>query len=139
MKKLKLYKQVFKFKPYDYGFMLEVEREMIYQMMQYFEKSNITDEDKRIAQDLKLAYNLLNIILENTKIVERENGKFGRITSSKLLKYVNIRNANRFKFGLDFRENDDIWNHMVIEELYEHKAWYLYNKLRYQKMFMWWN
>lgn len=55
-KKSKLIKKASKFKPYDYGFMLELELEMLKQMINYFDNSNITDCDKEIAKECRLAF-----------------------------------------------------------------------------------
>lgn len=129
-KNKKLIKLASKFQPWDYGFNLEIEQEMFRSMAEYFssDKPMINDSDK-VARYAKLAVNLLEIITEQDSAIE-----LTETCSWVLVKYVNIRNAKRFI-------NEDLISDLPIikEEIRIQKAWYLYNKLRFQNMRKMWD
>ena len=131
-KKNKLTKLAEKFQPWDFGFNLEIEREMLNGMYKFFSSNKPTTMgSERAAREIKLAIKLLEIIMEEDSAVSWT--EIGPIHGWKLNKYVNVRNASRF------------WNFLELEEptirdyLRQMKAWYLYNKLRLYRMRTWWD
>lgn len=81
-----------KFQPWDFGFNLEMEKVMFERMYEFFSSTApVVAGAKRIAREIKLAINLLNIIMEEDTatvwVGERE---------WRLVKYVNTKNASRF-------------------------------------------
>lgn len=117
----------FEFEPFDYGFMLEAERDMLRDMYDYFSSDEAMIADaKECAKEIKLAINLLNIILGYDNSYYQKNGLWH------LDVYSNIRNANRF--GIEMINDETLLGQLVREE----KAWLLYNRLRHEKMKKWW-
>lgn len=118
-----------KFQPWDFGFNLEMERAMFERMYEFFSGTDpVVSDPKRIAREIKLAINLLNIIMEeDSAVAYHTNYHF------KLIKYVNTRNASRFgKFS-------NLENSIQKDYLRQSKAWYLYNLLRYYRMLTFWD
>lgn len=115
------------FEPFDYGFMLDAERDMLRDMYDFFssDKAMVADA-KECAKEIKLAINLLNIILGYDNSYYQKNGLWH------LDVYSNIGNASRF--GLDMICDETLLGQLVREE----KAWLLYNRLRHEKMRKWW-
>lgn len=137
---------------FDFGFALSLEKYKLEKMIKFF-MSNDThvENDYAIAKDLKLAYNLLLIVrgdVDVATIIEypkcEKEGAFYKVSKPakyKMLRYVNTRNAERFASS---DEEKKIWktidkDEVFKENLYQQKAWYLYNKLRYYKMNEWWD
>ena len=135
MKLLKLFRkrndslvnESIKFEPFDYGFLLDLEKQAIIKMKDYFKESNLSENDEQIYKDLRLASQLLNIILGNDQAYHYNNGE------SYVDIYINSRNSKRF---LDYEINT---NPLLLDDLRVQKAWYLYHKLRYERMRLWWN
>ena len=136
--------------PYDYGYLLELEREKLKDMYEYFSNANIIENEWIRARDCKLAIALLDIILgddssydvyfaEGTKIGE------GRYV---IRKYVNDSNINRFldryvckKYRIESskKNKDNKFPIIVRDELRVEKAWNLYCKLREYNLRNWWD
>lgn len=125
-KNKKLIKAALNFKPYDYAFLLEIEKEALIKMANYFETSNIAVGDEIVYRDLKLAIKLLDIILENDSAYN--------YSDKSMRKYVNIKNVKRF-----FSVSGDFESAIMKDVLRCEKAWYLYSKLREYKTRTWWN
>lgn len=121
----KLVKLAREFRPWDYGFNLEIEREMFKKMYKYF-SSDKPVTDKVVAKYIKLAINLLTIIMEDDRSVQFRNNEWIGT------KYINIRNSKRF---VNFEVNGPIREDYLRIE----KAWHLYNKLRFYKMRVMWD
>lgn len=130
-KKRKLIQAASSFKDWDYVFNLRVEQEMYKSMYRFYlrnkENKPTSSIYKEIARDLKLAIDLLDIIVDNTSIYK------DRI----LYCYINTKNAYRFvKYKIPENES---YKELVLCSLRQQKAWYLYNKLRLYKMNTWWD
>lgn len=124
-KNKKLIKLADKFFPWDFGFNLEIEREMFNRMYKYFSSGeSVTVKDEDIARYAKLAVNLLDIINEVDSSLIFNNGIWSNT------KYINVRNVKRFIKGKD---SEDI-TPLIKDFLRVEKAWYLYNKLRFDRM-----
>ena len=134
-----------KFNPWDFGYMLEMEKQMLRQMQEYHSFSNITINNPEIARQLKWAIKLLNIADETDSawkssgpLFKDNNGVVGRNPKYKcwLTTYINTKNWRRF---INFSDKPD-WNNIHLQDhLRRMKAWYLYNRLRYLHGFWWWD
>lgn len=128
-KNKKLIKSAMKFQSWDFGFNLELEMIMLEYMYQFYSSNQpVVVSAPRIAKEINLAIKLLKIANDEDSSVELlSNGEW--IST----KYVNIRNANRFM-------NTTYEFHTITKDaLRQVKAWYLYNKLRYYRMWGWWD
>ncbi len=121
-----LIKKAICYMPWDYGFNLEIEKDMFNRMYVYFSSdSPVVCGAKILAERAKLAVSLLNIIMEEDSALIYKNGKWH------LNKYINTKNCYRYNIISDC----DI----LIDDLRIEKAWYLYNKLRYYFMRQLWD
>lgn len=140
---------LWKDREWDYSFMLEIERKKLNNMCNWYLNNNYGTAvtGKRTYRQMKLAVNLLDIILGNddwwTIDIDRPliiDGKYiGREDSDILLtKYVNLNNYQRYLPYLrqeSIDRNPNLWS----VELREAKAWYLYHRLKCQYMRTWWD
>lgn len=128
-----LIKEAMKFYPFDYGFVLSIEKQALIRMYEYFKVSRIAEGDEIVEKDLKLALKLLDIVLEidsayHCDLRPRSEGFIDR--------HINIKNLKRFCP----KAADLNWNTPVLKNyLRVEKAWYLYNKLRFERMRDWWD
>ena len=130
-KNKKLIKLAMKFQPWDFGFNLEIEKEMLNRMYEFYSSDKpVAVGSERVAREVKLAIKLLGIIMEEDSAISWRG--LGNPNKWTMVKYVNIKNANRF--GISFELNSPI----LKDYLRKTKAWYLYNKLRLYKMQTWW-
>lgn len=128
-KNKRIIKLATKFQPWDFGFNLEMEKAMFERMYEFFSSTApVVAGAERVDREIKLAINLLNIIMEEdtATVWVRERGW-------RLVKYVNTKNANRFG---KFSNLEEV---LVKDYLRQSKAWYLYHKLRCYKMQHWWD
>ena len=125
-----------KFKPWDFGYMLEMEKQMLRQMQEYHSFSNITIDNPEIARQLKWAIKLLNIADETDSawkssgpLFKDNNGVVGRNPKYKcwLTTYINTKNWRRFINFSDKSYKSDWDNIHLQDHLRRMKAWYLYN------------
>ena len=147
---------------YDYASILDLEERKVKHMMHYFKKYGMTVDSPQVARELELLLSLIRIIREggNTYIIDVDpkpdstdsiNGAFNAqdfITDYinrhhiRRLKYVNVRNANRFlnEKELEMLKDDKNRDHIRAtweEELYLRKAIHLYCKLKEERMLSW--
>lgn len=140
--------------PYDYAYLLELEREKLRDMYKYFSTANIIADEWILARDCKLAISLLDIILgddssydihipELTSLIE---GKYN--IKYTIRKYVNDNNIDRFmhcdickKYRIESSKKDKNNNFPIIirDDLRIAKAWNLYCKLREYRLRTWWD
>ena len=132
-KNKRLIKEAMKFYPFDYGFVLSLEKQALIRMYEYFKVSRIAEGNEVIEKNLKLALGLLDIVLE---IDSAYNCDFKSESGGFVDRYINIKNWKRFcpkDTSLD-------WNTPILKDyLRREKAWYLYNKLRFECMRNWWD
>lgn len=133
---------------WDYAFLLNIEYKKLAEMYNYFKSS--TDTTPFVARDLRLCLRLLDIVLKKDDLqlefskvkFERMENKMYKVENLHIAKYrklyINPRNATRF-CEFKFPSNDHDIEIMHLNELRKAKAWYLYNKIRYYKMFEWWD
>lgn len=130
-KNKKLIKEAMKFYPFDYGFVLSLEKQALIRMYEYFKVSRITEGNEVVEKNLKLALKLLDIVLEIDSAYNYDSRSEGFVD-----RYINTKNWKRFcpkDTSLD-------WNTPILKDyLRREKAWYLYNKLRFEHMRTWWD
>lgn len=116
---------------FDFRYMLILEQTKLKQLSKYFETANIVENEWAMAKQTRLAYKLIDIILqeggENIKDV-----------------YVNIRNASRYlspEIIENLQESDEHikGEYYLLTSLRYEKAWKLYCKLRENHMRTWWD
>lgn len=140
---------------WDYGFMLKMERMKLEQMEDYFKKLDTFAGIEFVQRDLRLALRLMDIIQEKDdlkievspmKIVSfREDDRKlyrldgdGKVLSYRKI-YVNMRNASRFVCHSPEKFAKTERTRLIYQNcLRQTKAWFLYNKLRAYRMFIWW-
>lgn len=139
-KSLKLIREACVSYPYDWTYLLELNRVKYEQMIEYFENSNITDSSPRICRDLRICINLIDIITEKTELVDNdttgildpyylENRKTRQITRK-----VNYKNIDRF-----IPERHQEFYKDLEDEYYIEKAKHLYFKILNDKLFTFWD
>ena len=117
-----------KFKPFDFGFLLEIEEQALIYMRDYFRTSKIAVGNERNAELISLAIKLLRIATEQDSSLN-----ISSLNEYEYLKYVNIKNARRYnQFFIS-------WEPFELESLREEKAWRLYHRIRNQYMREWWD
>lgn len=143
----KLLKLAGKFQPGDFGYMLQIEKQMLKQMQEYHSTANITVDNPEIARQIKWAIKLLDIA-DETNSAWQTSGKLFIANGDKLERnpncgeylttYINTRNWKRF---FTFPDEVNInWKYLHTQDhLRQRKAWYIYNKLRYLYLMWWWD
>lgn len=135
---------------YDYGYLLELEREKLKDMYKYFSTANIIEDEWVLARDCKLAIALLNIILEDDSSYDVYFAKGAKIGEGRYVirKYVNDSNIDRFlhrdickryRIESSKKNKDNKIPIIVRDELRVEKAWNLYCKLREYSLRSWWD
>lgn len=118
-----------KFRPWDYGFILDIEKEALIRLKEGM-KNHVGSE--RDAERIQLAVNLLAIISE-------DNTQYDYI-KDKMLVHVNKKNFKRFFIEKEYPISESFYNSEIFKcHLRQEKAWYLYHKLRYYHMQEWWD
>lgn len=126
-KNKRLIKEAMKFYPFDYGFVLSLEKQALIRMYEYFKVSRIAEGNEVIEKNLKLALRLLDIVLE----IDSSYNSEGFVD-----RHINIKNWKRFwPKAADL----DLSKPILQDYLRREKAWYLYNKLRFECMRNWWD
>ena len=143
-------KTCWKGRPWDVGFLYELEKAKLQEMIAYHKK---TLRYVGVEEDIKwmeLCVKLIDIFEEKTPIFNYTGDlKFIPIKDSDCLEvdasdlkyhcnvYVNTKNASRFYSKLD--NNSDNYYKAFPHELYILKAKHLYHKIRYEKDVAWWD
>ena len=131
-KNKKLIKKAQNFMPYDYGYLMSLEKQALVRMYHYFRVSKIAVGNDIVARDIMICLKLLDIIDGTDSAYHCHTGDHVGFVD----KYINTRNWQRFypsKCNLDFSKP------IMKDDLREEKAWNLYNKMRYYKMKEWWD
>lgn len=144
-KNKKLLKLVSKFQPWDWSFMIAIEKQMLKQMQEYHEHAEIIVDSPKIARQIKWALKLLDIADETISawhcsgdLYVDNNGCVGRNPNYKtwIDTYVNTKNWKRF-WPLSKSPNFEIPHNQ--DHLRQQKAWYIYNKIRFYYLQTWWD
>lgn len=129
--------------PWDYGYLLDIEKRKLKEMANYFKKSQIVLGWERQVKQCELCVKLIDIIQERDKdyaaYMKASYNKNTGFKPTKFHKYVNTQNIKRFfpKINLN-RIEPCTWNHLSISLRIE-KAWHLYHKIRVLHMREWWD
>lgn len=158
---IKYFKIGFKNYNFDYEYLLELELFKLKEMKDYFQDGKLIANYSEIVRDIKLAISLIEIIIgkkddelikciennewkpsDNSTIIDEALNKYKYI----FLKNINLNNIDKF---ISNKENARWFKKMLKEknfmtaslkeEMYKRKAWYLYCKLRFDKMQSWWD
>lgn len=134
-------------KPWDWGYLLNLERCKIQEMMNYINKTRRFVGYQTVIRDMQICIKLIDIVLEEDipykSWLHQSYGcsakDFESIEETKFPKYINIRNRHRF-LHKDFLNGDhpNIFN-SLLAEYRKIKALALYNKIRTYKLFSWWD
>ena len=131
-------------KPWDYAYLLRIERRKFQEMAHYFQKSKLTEGWERQVQTCNLCISLLTIVLEEDwpfKVWLKNNYE-DRSDSSVVVpftKHINTNNSHRF-IGKNWSINQSsLCNDSLRIELRRIKAWHLYNLIRTYRMFDLWD
>lgn len=136
-----LIKAAAKFMPFDYSFMLSMERECLSRMLRFFESDEpVAKGSEHAAKWIRISLRLLDLMNDNG--FSEIKGSYPDYTV-KQLKYVNVKNWKRFMpktFRPDL-DNDEQYPLKVTlrEALYDEKVWHLYNKIRLYNMRYWYD
>lgn len=126
-------KEANKFKPFDYGFLLELEETSLTYMRDYFNKSKIAVGNERNAELISLAIKLLRIATDKDSALEFSWVTGKNYKTTVITVYVNTRNASRFD------HNFTDYGPFELDSLRIEKAWRLYHRIREQYMRTWWD
>lgn len=154
---VKLVNEAFKGRPWDEGFLIDLEAAKIREMVDYHQRVQRFEGVEYVIRDMKLCLSLIEIFtgkrdifhytgklefVEADKETEKDLGEKGlfELKESPDFKYhcdvvVNTKNADRFV-------NDKRTINFYLEhphELYELKARYLYHKIRFEREEEWWD
>lgn len=122
------FKIITKTRYWDDGYLLDIEEHQLKQMLKYFIKSDLVENNDIIVRDIKLCLSLIDII-KNEAID---------------MPYVNVKNYKRFIPSLNNEMLDPLIRDvntvkMVSRWIAQEKAFHLYNKIRAYKMQTWWD
>lgn len=134
-------------KPWDWSYLLNLERHKIREMMNYISKTQRFVGWEIVVRDMRTSIKLIDIVLEEDapykSWIHQSYGHpvkdFELFEEVKFPKYVNIRNRHRF-LHKDFLNGNhpNIFN-SLLAEYRKMKALALYNKIRTYKLFSWWD
>ena len=121
--------------PYDFDNYFRLERAKLVQMLEYFQIS-VIGETSIIVRDLKICINLLDIILENTTVIDasatgimwpKDGEKFYNrdINTNNMFRFISIKHESYYMDNLD--------------EYYIEKAKHLYFEILKNRIFTWWD
>lgn len=122
-------------KQFDFGYLLELEKLKLQLMIKEFKTHPHTDHTSNIRW-ISICIKLIDIIQEEDSALEVVEMKTSK-PQFKLVKYVNINNASRFR--IEYLDQYDRLQVYRRELLRQQKALYLYNKIRYNYMLEWWD
>lgn len=136
------------YQPWDFGYMLRIEKQMLKQMQEYHKQAHIIEDSPIIVRQIKWALKLLNIAdgtesawhCSSDGLYIKNNGIVGRNPNYKswITANVNIRNWKRF-WKIPNNQKPDLTNPLTQDYLRQLKAWYIYNKLRMYYLQTWWD
>jgi hypothetical protein len=134
-------------KPWDWYYLLNLERCKIKEMMNYINKTRRFVGYQTVIRDMQICIKLIDIVLEEDipykSWLHQSYGHpvkdFEALEEAKFPKYINIKNRHRF-LDKDFFNGDypNIFN-SLLAEYRKRKALALYNKIRTYKLFSWWD
>lgn len=127
---------------FDYSSVLIVEKKQLERLRDDIKRYHHHVNADRDLEKINLALRLLDIVLEGADV--SLIGDFADPEHKwRLNTYVNTKNAERFcgKEFADYLKSNESRNifELIKSELYETKAWKLYNEIRYRYLQQWWD
>jgi hypothetical protein len=134
-------------KPWDWYYLLNLERCKIREMMNYIDKTRRFVGYQTVIRDMQICIKLIDIVLEEDipykAWLHQSYGHpvkdFELLEEIKFPKYINTKNRHRF-LRKDFLNGSypNIFN-SLLTEYRKVKALALYNKIRTYTLFSWWD
>lgn len=127
---------------FDFGYLYNLELAKLKEMVDYFTKYGISEDNEKYVRQMKLAIRLLKIVIdEGGYHFDYNKDSNGKIVYTSLHKYVcdvkvNTKNADRF---VNNKYEKEFYVNKFPHELYLLKAKYLYHKLRNDFEQTWWD
>lgn len=131
-------------KPWDSCYLLYIEQWKLREMAKYFKKSQLAAGRERQVKEIELCIKLIDIILEkdsyyNSWLKLNHDWNPHETIVRPFPKYINTGNINRFIPGIDIKTfNPDLIESIKVQ-LRINKAFYLYHKIRLERMLTWWD
>jgi hypothetical protein len=127
-------------KPWDYGYLLQLEKYKMSEMMRYFAKNQRFVGWEDVVRDLRICIKLIDIINEADDAYKAWLHTSYGINHHEVLfpKYINTRNKHRFLTNDYLNQNSRVYQGLLAHYR-SIKALYLYNKIRTYKMCKWWS
>lgn len=127
-------------KPWDYGYLLQLEKYKMLEMMRHFSKHKIFVGWKNVVRDLKICIKLIDIINEEDDAYKAWLHTSYGINHHEVPfpKYINTRNKYRFLTNDYLNQNSKLYQGLLAHYR-STKALCLYNKIRTYRMRSWWD
>ena len=147
---IRLMKEAYRGRPWDFGYLWDLEYAKIKEMADYLEKSNRFVGVEYVVRDMRICLSLIEIFSDKRdlfhfdgKLLNDEKCNGGVIVKAvgipdfeyKCHVNVNLKNINRFVDDKDAQK----WYIKYPHEFYELKARYLYHKIRREREMKWWD
>ena len=147
---IRIMKEAYRGRPWDFGYLWDLEYAKIKEMADYLEKSNRFVGVEYVVRDMRICLSLIEIFSDKRdlfhfdgKLLNDEKCNRGVIVKAvgipdfeyKCHVNVNLKNINRFVDDKDAQK----WYIKYPHELYELKARYLYHKIRREREMKWWD
>lgn len=124
------YKVSNKIYDFDSYCILELERHQLKRLHRYISKYHYHEDSEYNLQRIQTAINILDLLLDYSFKSLVLNNKFNT--------YINLHNYKRFMPRLTDDDVNHINRKLISYYLYQHKLWYIYNKLKYNYFLNWW-
>lgn len=125
----KLIQAVNKFYPWDYGYLLDIEKAALKEMLKYFDSEHCMVDRSQIVPYIKLAIKMLDIVdMTDDPCNRTPDGEWI------LPSYINTKNWTRF-----FKKDSFVEKNWCYNELRKEKAWHLYHLIRLRYMRYFWD
>lgn len=127
---------------FDFGYLYNLELAKLKEMVEYFTKYGISEDNEKYVRQMKLAIKLLQIVINEEgyhfehNIDNNGNEKFTDLNKYVCDVKVNTKNADRF---INNKYEKEFYVNKFPHELYLLKAKYLYHKLRNDFEQTWWD
>ena len=147
---IRLMKEAYRGRPWDFGYLWDLEYAKIKEMADYLEKSNRFVGVEYVVRDMRICLSLIEIFSDKRdlfhfdgKLLNDEKCNRGVTVKAvgipdfeyKCHVNVNLKNISRFVDDKDAQK----WYINYPHEFYELKARYLYHKIRREREMKWWD
>lgn len=140
-------------KPWDWGYLISLERAKLREMADYFEKEDRFVGVEKVVRDIRICLKLIDIICEKDEPyrawLHTSYGNCDLYADHKKIirfpRHINIRNRARFLYNDFLEDNSRDENYQSTMEwdlkieYRKIKALYLYHKIRTMFIFNWWS